>query len=249
YDVWAKLFGVPFRQIPLDEDFRMHREDYVCENGGVVICNPNAPTSIAEPLEFVEYIVKNNRDSVVVVDEAYVDFGAETAFPLLEKYENLLIVQTFSKSRSLAGLRVGYAFGSRRLIRALNDVKNSYNSYTINRLSAAVGPFAVLDTGYLKECCEKIIKTREKTAEELKKLGFSVNDSRTNFLFATHKDFEARKVFEYLRSKNIYVRWFNKPRLKDYLRITVGTDEQMEKFLEELQKGIKEGAFRNCEVG
>jgi histidinol-phosphate aminotransferase len=231
YDVWAKLFGVPFEQIPLDADFRMHKEDYVRENGGVIICNPNAPTSIAEPLEFVEFIVKNNPDSVVVVDEAYVDFGAETALPLLDKYENLLVVQTFSKSRSLAGLRIGYAFGSRRLIRALNDVKNSYNSYTINRLSAAVGPAAIEDREYFERTCERIIRTRENSAKELKKLGFRVNDSSTNFLFATHPEVPAERIFTELKERHIFVRWFNKPRLKDYLRITVGTDEQMEKLL------------------
>ncbi len=243
YDVWAKLFGVPFEQIPLDADFRIRKEDYLKENGGIIICNPNAPTTIAEPLEFVEYIVKNNTDSVVIVDEAYVDFGAQTAFPLLEKYDNLLVVQTFSKSRSLAGLRVGYAFGSKRLIRALNDVKNSYNSYTVNRLSATVGPAAVLDTEYFKKTCEMVIKTREKTTKDLRELGFKVEDSKANFLFVTHSEYDIKKIFDYLREKHIFVRWFNKPRLKDHLRVTVGTDGQMEIFIEVLKKGMKEGRF------
>ena len=238
YDVWATLFGVPFRRVPLDEGFRIRKEDYYCENGGVIICNPNAPTSIAEPVSFIEDIIKHNQDSVVIVDEAYVDFGAESALPLIEKYRNLLVVQTFSKSRSLAGLRIGYCFGSKRLIRALNDVKNSYNSYTINMISAAVAPAAVEDEEYFRRRCADIMKTREAVKTELEKLGFRVLDSSSNFLFASHGAVPAKEIFDHLRENRIFVRWFNKPRIDNWLRITIGTDAQMKRFLEVLKAGF-----------
>lgn len=235
YDVWADLYRIPYECPKLDENFRIRKEDYYRDNGGIVLANPNAPTSIAEPLSFVEDIVSHNPNSVVIIDEAYIDFGGESALPLIDKYENLLVVQTFSKSRSMAGMRIGYAFGSRRLIRALNDVKNSYNSYTINMPAAVAGPEAVKDKAYFEEHVNKIISTREWTKKELERLGFTVLDSSTNFLFATHPAEKAAEIFDYLRENKVFVRFFNKPVLCDYLRITIGTDEQMKTFIALLQ--------------
>lgn len=238
YDVWADLYKIPYECPKLDENFRIRKEDYYRENGGIVIANPNAPTSIAESRAFIEDIVSHNPGSVVIVDEAYIDFGGESALPLIDKYENLLVVQTFSKSRSMAGMRIGYAFGSRRLIRALNDVKNSYNSYTMNMPAAVAGPEAVKDKAYFEEHVQKIIRTREWTKTELEKLGFTVLDSSTNFLFATHPSEKAQEIFDYLRENKVFVRFFNKPVLCDYLRITIGTDEQMKVFIALLQKKL-----------
>lgn len=235
YDVWADLYRIPYECPKLDENFRIRKEDYYRDNGGIVLANPNAPTSIAEPLSFVEDIVSHNPNSVIIIDEAYIDFGGESALPLIDKYENLLVVQTFSKSRSMAGMRIGYAFGSRRLIRALNDVKNSYNSYTINMPAAVAGPEAVKDKAYFEEHVNKIISTREWTKKELERLGFTVLDSSTNFLFATHPAEKAAEIFDYLRENKVFVRFFNKPVLCDYLRITIGTDEQMKTFIALLQ--------------
>lgn len=239
YDVWADVYRIPYERPALDENFRIRREDYYKENGGVVIANPNAPTSIAEPLEFIEDIVAHNPSSIVIVDEAYVDFGGQSALSLLKKYENLVVVQTFSKSRSMAGMRIGYAIGSPALIQAMNDVKYSINSYTMNQTSLAYGVEAVKDDDYFKEITAKIIKTRQWSQEELEKLGFCCLDSASNFLFATHRTLPAKEIFEKLRQKNIFVRYFNKPRIDNYLRITIGTDEQMQKLMEAL-KGIVE---------
>lgn len=240
YDVWAKLFRVPYETIALDEDFRIRKEDYYRENGGIIIANPNAPTSIGEGIEFIEDIVKHNPDSVVVVDEAYVDFGGESAIGLLEKYENLLVVQTFSKSRSMAGMRIGYAFGSERLISAIYAVRNSYNSYTMNYPSIMCGAEALKDTAYFKECTDKVIATRERVKKELRELGFTFPDSRTNFLFATHRTVSAETLFTMLREKHIFVRYFKSPRIDNYLRISIGTDEQMDRLLEVLKEYLQE---------
>ncbi|MCH5272868.1 MAG: histidinol-phosphate transaminase [Lachnospiraceae bacterium] len=239
YDVWAELFRVPYRTVPLDEEFRIRKEDYYKENGGVIIANPNAPTSIGEAPDFIEDIVKHNPDSVVVVDEAYIDFGGESAFSLLEKYDNLLVVQTFSKSRSMAGMRIGFAFGSERLISAIYAVRNSYNSYTMNYPSIVCGAEALKDRAYFEECTKKIIRTRERTKEELRRLGFSFPDSRTNFLFVTHERVPAAELFAMLREKHIFVRYFKAPRIDNYLRITIGTDEQMERLIEVLKEYLR----------
>lgn len=240
YDVWADVYRIPYECPALDENFRIRREDYYRENGGIIFANPNAPTSIAEPLEFIEDIVAHNQSSIVIVDEAYVDFGAKTALPLLKKYENLVVVQTFSKSRSMAGMRIGYALGSPKLIKAMNDVKYSINSYTMNQTSLAYGVEAVKDDDYFKEITARIIKTRQWSKEELEKLGFCCLDSASNFLFATHRTLPAKEIFEKLRQKNIFVRYFNKPRIDNYLRITIGTDEQMQKLMEALKGIVKE---------
>ncbi|MBP5306311.1 MAG: histidinol-phosphate transaminase [Lachnospiraceae bacterium] len=228
YDVWAELFKIPYKTIPLNNEFRINLKDYTVPNGGIVIANPNAPTGVYEPLSFIEEMLKNNPDSLVIVDEAYVDFGGESAVALLPKYENLLVVQTFSKSRSMAGLRIGFAMGSIEAIKAMDAVKNSYNSYTMNYPSQVLGVEAVRDEAYFKETCEKIVATRERSKKELATLGFSFPDSKTNFIFATHKDMRAEDIAAVLRKNNIFVRHFSKPRIDNYLRISIGTDEEMD---------------------
>lgn len=237
YDVWARLFRIPFHQMPLDSDFRLIKEDYFRENGGVVFPNPNAPTGLLMELSEIEEIIFHNQDVVVIIDEAYVDFGEISAFPLLEKYDNLLIVQTFSKSRALAGLRIGYAFGSPQLIRYLNAVKNSFNSYTMNRLTQVLGAAAVHDREYYEKINALIIATRERMKQELKELGFFLSDSKSNFLFVTHPSVKARVLYEELRSAGIYVRLFSKPeRISNYLRITMGTEKEMDCLLIQLKQ-------------
>jgi histidinol-phosphate aminotransferase len=188
------------------------------------------------PLEDVEFIVKNNPDVVVIIDEAYVDFGGESAIPLLKKYENLMVVQTFSKSRSMAGMRIGYAFASDRIIQAMNDVKFSINSYTMNYPAVEMGVAAIEDEEYYKATIAKIVKTRKKAVEELTKLGFKVLDSSTNFLFISHKGVKAKDIFADLRSRGIFVRHWDKPRIDNYLRVTIGTDAQMKKLYEALKE-------------
>ena len=228
YKVWADLFKVPFETPVLKEDFTIDVKDYEKENGGVIFPNPNAPTGVYMPLDQVEEILKANQDVVVIVDEAYVDFAGPSALELLDKYENLLVVQTFSKSRSMAGMRIGYAFGNKDLIKALNDVKFSFNSYTMNAPTLAYGVAAVEDDAYFKECVEKIKNTREEAKKQLMALGFTFPDSTANFIFATHQRVPAKTIFEELKKRNIYVRYFNKPRIDNYLRISIGTDAQMQ---------------------
>lgn len=234
YEVWAQLYNIPYEKKDLDADFKIIKEDYLGENGGVVITNPNAPTGIAESREWVEEIIKANQDSVVIVDEAYVDFGGETCLPLIEKYDNVLVVHTFSKSRSLAGLRVGVGMGSRKLIKYLNDVKFSINSYTINRPTLEYASLSLKDEAYFRECVDKICATRTWVMEALFKLGFSMTDSKTNFLFAKHATVPAEELFEMLKTKGVYVRYFKAPRINEYLRITIGTDEEMQVLVREL---------------
>ncbi len=235
YDVWANVYDIPYEQQPLDADFRMIKEDYYKENGGIVIANPNAPTGISEPVELIEEIVKHNLDSVVIVDEAYVDFGGESAMRLTRNYDNVLVVQTFSKSRAFAGMRIGFAVGNKKLIRYLNDVKFSINSYTMNQPAICWGIKAVEDEAYFRETLAKVIATRERCKAELAKLGFTCTDSKTNFIFASHKSIPAKELFTYLKTKQIYVRHFERPRIDNYLRITIGTNEQMDALLNELR--------------
>lgn len=231
YPVWCRLLGVEYVNYPLDENFRINVEDYKAENGGVVIPNPNAPTSIGEGREFVERLMEYNQDSVVIIDEAYCDFGGVSSVPLIEKYENLLVTGTFSKSRSLAGMRIGFAIGSKTLIDTLEAVKNSYNSYTVDALSIAMGIEAMKDVEYFNETISKIIETRTRVTEELRLLGFEVLDSQTNFIMATHEGYNMKEMFEYLKENKIFIRYFNQPRINKYVRITIGTDEEMDKFL------------------
>ena len=240
YDVWAGLFRISFRQIPLNDQFQIVKEDYFQENGGVIFPNPNAPTGLLIELADIEDIIRHNRNVVVVVDEAYIDFGGTSAFPLLEKYDNLLIVQTFSKSRALAGLRIGYAFGSPQLIRYLNAVKNSFNSYTMNRLVQVLGAAAVRDKEYFENTNTLIIATRERMKRELKNMGFLSWDSKSNFLFVTHPLVKAKRLYEDLRSIGIYVRYFSKPeRISNYLRIAIGTDQEADYLIMQLKKILK----------
>lgn len=232
YDVWAGLYRIPYETPALTEDFKIRKEDYYKENGGVIFPNPNAPTGIYENLTFVEDILKHNQDVVVIVDEAYIDFGGATALPLLEKYENLLVVRTFSKSRSMAGLRIGYAIGNQELIKALNDVKYSFNSYTMNLPSILLGTASLKDESYFRETTEKIMETRSWFESEMQKLGFSFPDSKANFIFASHKEVSAKEIFEAAKEHKIYVRYFAKPRIDNYLRISIGTREEMQKLLD-----------------
>ncbi len=236
YDVWADLYRIPYKRVPLDGDFKIRKEDYYGKNGGVIFPNPNAPTGILEDLDMIEDVVKHNPDVVVIVDEAYIDFGGKSALPLIEKYDNLLVVQTFSKSRSMAGLRIGYAFGSKKLIGYLQDAKFSFNSYTMNRPSLEVGAAAVEDDTYFKEVCSKIIATRERVKPEFAKLGFEFTDSQANFIFARHKTVPGKEIFDKLRERGIIVRRWDAHRIADHLRITIGTDEEMDKLLEALKE-------------
>ena len=239
YDVWADLFKIPYERPALDENFHIKKEDYFRENGGVIFPNPNAPTGVEMQLEDVEEIIRHNQDVIVIVDEAYVDFGGKSALPLIEKYDNLLVVQTFSKSRSLAGMRIGFACGNEKLIKYLNDVKYSFNSYTMDRTALAAGVAAVKDQAYFQETCNKIIETREWTKKDLKALGFSFQDSVSNFIFAAHETCPAEKIFEALREKHIYVRYFPKGRTNNFLRITIGTQEEMQTFINVLKDYLK----------
>ena len=231
YDVWADLYKIPYKTMALDDDFNIVKSDYLCDNGGVIIANPNAPTGAQMPLDDIEEIVAFNKDRVVIVDEAYVDFGAESAVGLTDRYDNLVVVQTFSKSRALAGIRIGVAFGQKKIIDYLKDVKFSFNSYTLNPLTIAVGAAALKDDAYFKEITDKTVATRERVKKELKDLGFTFADSKTNFIFAKHESKAASDIFEALKAQNIYVRYFKKPRIDNYLRISMGTDEQMDKML------------------
>lgn len=239
YDVWADLYRIPYKQIPLNEKLQIKKEDYMVPNGGIIFPNPNAPTGVLVTLDFIEDIVKANPDAIVIVDEAYIDFGGVSALPLIEKYDNLLVVQTFSKSRAMAGIRIGYAMGNERLIKYLNDVKFSFNSYTMNQTTLALGVEAVKEDGYFKEIVGKIINTRERVKVQMRELGFEFPDSVSNFLFATHPDYDATELFEALKKEDIYVRHFNGPRVKDYLRITIGTDEQMNALITFFKKYMK----------
>ena len=243
YDVWAEEFRIPYEQIPLDENFCIVPEQYFAENhpnGGIVFPNPNAPTGVELSLSAIESILQHNPDVVVIVDEAYVDFGAATAQPLLEKYENLLVVQTTSKSRSLAGMRIGYAIGNEKMISYLNDVKYSFNSYTMNQTALACGVEAVKDKVYFEEGVRKIVETREWAKEELGKLGFVFPDAKANFIFARHPKVDANELFQALKENNIFVRHWNAPRIDQYLRITIGTRKEMETLFDFLRTYIKE---------
>lgn len=239
YDVWANLFGIPFERPELDGDFRLVKEDYYKENGGVVIANPNAPTGVKQDLGFLRDVISHNRDVVVIIDEAYADFGKVSALELTKEYDNVVVIQTFSKSRSMAGMRIGYAMGNPELIQAMNNVRYSYNSYPMTRLSVALGVAALEDEAYFQETVDKIIATREWTKKELNRLGFSFQDSMTNFIFATHESVPAQKIFDELRQKHIFVRHFNAPRIQNYLRISIGTQKEMEIFIGEVEKIVR----------
>ena len=238
YDVWADVFRIPYEVQPLDEDLCIRVEDYYKENGGVIFPNPNAPTGVLMDLSRIEDIVAHNPDVICIVDEAYIDFGGVSALPLIETYDNLLVVQTFSKSRAMAGARIGYVFGSEKLIKYLNDVKYSFNSYTMDQLTLVTGAAALSDEAYFQETLAKIIATRERVKGQLRELGFTMPDSKSNFLFISHPKVAARELFAMLREKNIYVRYFDKPRIHNMLRVTVGTDEEMDRLIACLREYI-----------
>lgn len=239
YDVWADLFRIPYVCRPLNDQFEIVKEDYFTENGGIVIANPNAPTGTLLPLADIEDIIRHNPDVIVIVDEAYIDFGGESAVKLIEKYDNLLISQTFSKSRAMAGMRIGCAIGNAELIQYLNDVKYSFNSYTMNEAAIVLGTAAAEDHTYFEEIRDRIIATRERAKKELAALGFHFADSRTNFIFAEHESCPAAELFAALKEEGIYVRYFNKPRINNHLRITIGTDEEMETLYAFLRNYLK----------
>lgn len=235
YPVYSQFFGVQTKQIPLNEKFEIDISDYEQENGGIIITNPNAPTSIALGLNKIEKVLKANPNRVIVIDEAYVDFGAESAVDLVSRYENLVVCQTTSKSRSLAGLRVGFAIGQAHLIAALEAVKNSFNSYPIDRFAIAAAVASFEDQDYFQEQCEKVIVSREKLVANLTELGFNVLPSKANFIFAAHSLHDAAQLAEKLREQGIIVRYFNKPRINQFLRITIGTDEQNQRLVDTLK--------------
>lgn len=239
YDVWADVYRIPFETKALDSNFRICPDDYKCENGGIIFPNPNAPTGVFEALDMIEEIIKTNPKSVVIIDEAYIDFGGESCIPLTRKYENLLVVQTFSKSRSMAGMRIGFAVGNEKLIKYMNDVKFSINSYTMNPLSQICGSEAVYDEEYFVKTTREIIEIREYSKERLKKLGFSFPDSMSNFIFAEHSSVDADVIFDELKKRKIFVRYWNKPRINNYLRITIGTRGEMDKLFSALEEILK----------
>ncbi|MBO4905216.1 MAG: histidinol-phosphate transaminase [Lachnospiraceae bacterium] len=244
YDVWCDVYRIPYETKKLDDDFHIRKEDYLCENGGIVIANPNAPTGISEEkdISFIEDIVKANAGSVVIVDEAYVDFGGVTALPLIKKYDNVLIVRTFSKSMAFAGMRIGFAMGNSRLIKYMNDVKYSVNSYTMNRPAIELGVAVLSDEKYYVDAVAKVVRTREWTGKELRNRNFSVTDSKTNFVFAAPPadKISAKDLFTELKKRSIYVRWWDKDRLRDHLRISIGTDEEMQELITAIDAIIKE---------
>lgn len=231
YPVYTQYFGLRCRRVPMSPDFSVPVEALLGNNGGVVLCNPNAPTGIAVGLDVVERLLQANPDVVVIVDEAYVDFGADSAVPLIGRYPNLLVVQTASKSRALAGLRVGWAMGSENLIAALRCVRDSINSYPVDRIAQAGVQAAVEDEAYFQELCRKVAATRDWAAKALKEMGFTVLESKTNFLFLSRPGWTGKALLDGLRARGILVRWWNDPPIADWLRVTVGTDEEMQALL------------------
>lgn len=240
YSVFAEINRVPYRVIPLNEDFSINVEDYMGIGCTIFIANPNAPTGIALPVSEIEKIIQSNPDNIVVVDEAYVDFGAESCVPLIRKYNNLLVTQTFSKSRSMAGARLGFGIGCRELIADLNTIKYSTNPYNVNSMTAAAGIGAISDEEYTQKNCETIIENREYTSCELKKLGFEMTDSKTNFIFAQSDRIDGGELYRKLKERGILVRHFDKAAISNYNRITVGTREQMQALIDTVKNILEE---------
>ncbi len=241
YSVYAQFLGINAQQIPLKNDFSIDVNDYIGLNKTIFIANPNAPTGLALPLSDIEAIVKSNPDNVVVIDEAYVDFGWESAIPLTNKYDNLLVIQTLSKSRSMAGGRLGFAVGSKTLISDLNTLKFSTNPFNVNRMSMAAGLGALEDTEYFNANCKKIIANREWTTNELRALGFTVIDSMTNFVLAKHPALDGKAFYLKLKENGILVRHFDTPRLRDYNRVTIGSAQEMQTFIDTTKKILEAG--------
>jgi histidinol-phosphate aminotransferase len=240
YDVWAELYKIPVASFELNEDFSVNPDDFFKDNGGIVIANPNAPTGVALDKSNIKEIIERNQDSVVIIDEAYADFNIETMMEFATQYSNVIVVRTYSKSRSMAGMRIGYAVADEELIHAMNDIRYSINSYPMTRVSIEAGVASLEDEEYFRTTVEKIIKTREWTKGELERLGFSFPDSKTNFIFASHKSVPAILLFEKLKEKHIFVRYFKTKGIDNNLRITVGTDSEMKTLIEELEAIISE---------
>ncbi|MBP3435763.1 MAG: histidinol-phosphate transaminase [Clostridia bacterium] len=240
YKVFAELNGVPYRTVPLRDDLSVDPADFYGANGTVFIANPNAPTGLTLSVAAVEEILKNNPDNVVVIDEAYVDFGAESCVSLIRKYDNLLVTQTFSKSRSMAGARLGFGVGQSSLINDLNTVKYSTNPYNINRLTMAAGLGTLADEAYTRENCRTIMRTRESTTAALRSLGFELADSYTNFLFAKYPGIDGERLYRQLKERGILVRHFAQPRIADYIRITVGSETEMQVLMGALREIVEE---------
>jgi len=232
YPVYAAFFQTPYRLIPVDDAFNIPVEGYFQENGGIIIANPNAPTGKGVSLSDIEKILKKSEKSVVILDEAYIDFGGQTAAGLINRYPNLLVIRTLSKSYSLAGLRVGFALGSAELIEGIIRVKDSINSYTVDRLAQAGAREAIKDNAYFQETRSKIIRTRERVAASLSKMGFQVIPSQANFIFASSKQYPGALLFQKLREQGILVRYFDKPKIDNFIRVTIGTDEEMDRFID-----------------
>ena len=230
YPVYTDYFGLRCRRVPMNPDFSDPVDELCGSNGGVVLCNPNAPTGIAVGMDVVEKLLRANPDVVVIVDEAYVDFGARSAVPLIDKYPNLLVVQTASKSRALAGLRVGWAMGQENLISGLRCVRDSINSYTVDRVAQAGARAAIEDEDYFQSIRRRVMDTRERTAKVLKQMGFIVLPSQANFLFLSHPSHGGKELLDALRERGILVRWWSDPPIENWLRVTIGTDEEMEEF-------------------
>ena len=239
YPVYAKLFNIDYKEIALDSDFSIPVEEFKKPNGGVVIANPNAPTGKYLELSYIEEILKSNMDHVVIVDEAYIDFGGESAVKLIDRYPNLLVVHTLSKSRSLAGLRVGFALGHEELICGLDKVKNSFNSYTLDRLAMAGAIEAIKDKSYFEKTRQMVMATRERVVEKLREDGFFVIDSRANFIFISHPRVAAQDIFLELKAKGILVRYFKRPRIDNFLRVSIGNDEEMDQFIKAISEIVK----------
>ncbi len=240
YKVFASLNGVPTKIIPLKEDFSIDIDDYIKQDGTIFIANPNAPTGLVLPLTEIERLLKSNPDRVVVIDEAYIDFGGDSAVKLIEKYDNLLVTQTFSKSRSLAGARLGFGVANEKLISDLMRIKYSTNPYNVNRASAGLGMGAILDKEYFENNCKKIIENREQTKKKLIELGFTLTDSYANFLFAKTDKISGKELYLKLKENGVLVRHFDSPRISDYIRITIGNQEQMQIFIEKTAKILEE---------
>lgn len=240
YPVYCNLYNIKQKQIPLKDDYSIEVSDYLINNNGIVIANPNAPTGIPLSKNQIEEIVKNNQNSIVLIDEAYVDFGAESSISLINKYDNLLIVRTLSKSYSLAGIRIGFAIGNENLIKAMNTVKNSFNSYPIDRIANIIANETIKDVAYFNETRKKVIETRNRMERELSSLGFRVLESKANFLFISNPSKSAEEIFNKLKENKILVRYFKKERLDNWLRVTIGTDKEMDMFIFNIKKILEE---------
>ena len=241
YKTWAALFGIESKVIPLREDFTVNVEDYMDFAGTIVLANPNAPTGMLLPESDIRRLLAADPNRVVIVDEAYAHFGAESLAPLTKEYENLLVVQTMSKNRNLAGARIGYAMGSAELISAVNRVKYSFNPYNVNRLSLLAGAAALEDREYFEQCCAAICENRAWVTEELRALGFTVLDSYSNFIFAKSGDITGQDLYLKLKDRGILVRWFDAERIRPFVRITIGSKEQLTAMVNTIKELLKEG--------